>query len=241
MPLIKIENLVKIYQTEEDATKTPALNGVNLEIKEGEFLSIIGPSGSGKSTLLQILGCLDRPSGGRYFLEGKEVSHFSDDELAYIRNKKFGFVFQSFNILGRLTVLDNVKMPLIYADAPESERDKIAASMIELVGLKDRMNFEAYKLSGGEKQRVAIARALVNSPRIIFADEPTGNLDSKSGGVILKFFEELHEKGHTIILVTHETYLAESAERIIHLKDGLIEKDERGGHHRIVSAGGFVK
>lgn len=235
MSLIKTENLTKIYQEEGDGTATPALNGISLEIKESEFVVIIGPSGSGKSTLLQILGALDRPSGGSYLLEGKEVGSYSDDELAHLRNKEFGFVFQSFNILGRLTVLDNVKMPLIYADVPEPERTHIAEATIELVGLTDRKDYEASKLSGGQKQRVAIARALVNSPRIIFADEPTGNLDSKSGEVILRFFEDLNRKGHTIVLVTHETYLAESAERIIHLKDGLIERDERVNHRQFVS------
>ena len=225
MPLIKTENLIKVYHEEGDGTETSALNGIDLEIKDGEFVAIIGPSGSGKSTLLQILGCLDRPTGGKYLLEGREIGGYSDDELALIRNKKFGFVFQSFNILGRLTVLENVTLPLIYAGVPEPKRTEIARETIVSVGLTDRIDYEAAKLSGGQKQRVAIARALVNSPKIIFADEPTGNLDSKSGEVILRFLENLHGKGNTIVLVTHETYLAESAERIIHLKDGLIEKD----------------
>jgi len=226
--LIETRGLKKIYSI--DGSETPAVNGINLEIKEGEFVAIIGPSGSGKSTLLQILGCLDRPTDGEYFLDGKEVSKYSDDELAHLRNKKFGFVFQSFNLLGRLSVLENVELPLIYAGVSESKRREMAVKVINSIGLSDRIDFETMRLSGGQKQRVAIARALVNEPRIIFADEPTGNLDSKSGRAILNFFEKLHEEGHTIILVTHETFLAESAERIIHLKDGLIEKEEIVNH-----------
>lgn len=236
--LIRIENLVKIYQEEGGGSETQALAGVDLEIKEGEFVSIVGPSGSGKSTLLQILGCLDRPSKGKYFLEGRELSHYSDDELAKVRNEKFGFVFQAFNLLGRVSVLENVKLPLIYAGMSEPERTEVARQTIASVGLTDRENYETAKLSGGQKQRVAIARALVNSPKVIFADEPTGNLDSKSGAAILNFFEELHAKGNTIILVTHETYFAESAQRMIHMKDGLIEKDEKvTGRHMH----GFIK
>ncbi len=226
--LIEIKDLKKVYSVE--GAETPAVNGINLEIKEGEFVAIIGPSGSGKSTLLQILGCLDRPSGGEYFLDGKEISKYSDDELAHLRNKKFGFVFQAFNLLGRMSVLENVELPLVYAGIPEEKRKTVAKKVIDSVGLSDRIDFETMRLSGGQKQRVAIARALVNEPRIVFADEPTGNLDSKSGEVILEFFEKLHEQGHTIVLVTHETFLAESAERIIHLKDGLIEKEEIINH-----------
>ncbi|MCR4275654.1 MAG: ABC transporter ATP-binding protein [Candidatus Wolfebacteria bacterium] len=226
--LIETKGLKKIYSI--DGSETPAVNGINLEIKEGEFVAIIGPSGSGKSTLLQILGCLDRPTGGEYFFDGKEIEKYSDDELAHLRNKKFGFVFQSFNLLGRLSVLENVELPLIYAGIPELKRREMAVKVIGSVGLSDRVDFETMRLSGGQKQRVAIARALVNEPRIIFADEPTGNLDSKSGEIILEFFEKLHEDGHTIVLVTHETYLAESAERIIYLKDGLIEREEIVNH-----------
>jgi len=226
--LIETKGLKKIYAI--DGTETPAINGINLQIKEGEFVAIVGPSGSGKSTLLQILGCLDRPTDGEYFFDGKEISKCSDNELAFLRNKKFGFVFQSFNLLGRQTVLENVEMPLVYAGIPAPKRREMAVKVIELVGLSDRIDFETMRLSGGQRQKVAIARALVNEPKIIFADEPTGNLDSKSGGVILDFFEKLHEAGHTIILVTHETFLAESAERIIHLKDGLIEKEEFVNH-----------
>ncbi len=226
--LIETKGLKKIYSI--GGSDTPALNGINLEINEGEFVAIIGPSGSGKSTLLQILGCLDRPTSGEYFLDGKEISKYSDDELAYLRNRKFGFVFQSFNLLGRLSVLENVELPLVYAGISEDKRKTAAKKVIDSVGLSDRIDFETMRLSGGQKQRAAIARALVNEPRIIFADEPTGNLDSKSGEVILEFFEKLHENGHTIVLVTHETFLAESAERIIHLKDGLIEKEETVNH-----------
>jgi len=226
--LIETKGLKKIYSI--DGSETPAVNGINLKIKEGEFVAIIGPSGSGKSTLLQILGCLDRPTDGEYFLDGKEIDKYSDDELAHLRNKKFGFVFQSFNLLGRLSVLENVELPLIYAGVPELKRREMAVKVIDSVGLSDRVDFETMRLSGGQKQRVAIARALVNEPRIIFADEPTGNLDSKSGEIILEFFEKLHEDGHTIVLVTHETYLAESAERIIYLKDGLIEREEIANH-----------
>lgn len=244
MSLIKTENLVKIYKGddgEEDGTETRALAGIDLEVQEGEFVAIIGPSGSGKSTLLQILGGLDRPTSGKYLLEGKGINNYTDDELALIRNKKFGFVFQAFNLLGRLSVLENVKMPLIYANVPEPERTLMARKTISLVGLGDRENYESAKLSGGQKQRAAIARALVNNPRVIFADEPTGNLDSKAGQAILNFLEELHHRGHTIVLVTHETYLAESAERIIALKDGLIEKDERATKRHLVLKDGFIK
>lgn len=237
-----MENLTKVYQEDEgEGIATPALNGLSFEIKEGEFVSIIGPSGSGKSTLLQILGGLDRPTAGEYFFEGKGIDKYSDDELAIIRNKKFGFVFQAFNILGRLTVLDNVKLPLIYSDMPEPQRTEIARRTIELVGLADRENYETTKLSGGQRQRVAIARALANNPKIIFADEPTGNLDSKSGEMIFRFFETLNKQGRTIILVTHEMYFAEYAERIIYLKDGLIEKIEKVSNRRFALRDGFQK
>src|SRR3989338_5509652 len=187
MSLIEVKNLEKIYV--DGDVKTPALNGVDLTINEGEFVAIIGASGSGKSTLLQILGGLDRSSGGAYIFNGHNINDYSDEELAHIRNKEMGFVFQAFNLLPKLTVLENVKLPLVYAE-----------------------------LSGGQKQRVAIARALVNNPKVIFADEPTGSLDSKSGETIMAFLQKLHEKGHTIILVTHESYVAESSERILHIK-----------------------
>lgn len=239
MSLIRTKNLGKIYKP--DGIETVGLAGVNLEINEGEFVAIMGPSGSGKSTLLQLLGCLDRPTSGEYFFEEKELSKYSDNELAYVRNKKMGFVFQSFNLLPRISVLENVKLPLVYAETSEPRRTEVAAKMIARVGLEDRQHYLATNLSGGQKQRVAIARALVGFPKVIFADEPTGNLDSKSGEVILKFFEELNREGKTIILVTHETYVAESAQRIIHLKDGLIEKDEKVKNRHQIFKDGFIK
>lgn len=239
MNLISVRGLEKTYLG--DGVETPALRGVDLDIREGEFAAIVGPSGSGKSTLMQILGCLDRSTGGEYFLEGKEIGEYSDIELAHIRSKTMGFVFQTFNLLPRLSVLKNIILPLVYAGVPEAQRVKRAKEMILLVGLKDREQFLTLKLSGGEKQRVAIARALVNHPKIIFADEPTGSLDSKSGEVILKFLQDLHKKGHTVVLITHESYVAESAERIIHIKDGLIDKDEMVKKRRIIEREGFSK
>lgn len=229
--LISIKSLQKVYG--DDGTETHALRGVSFDIQKGEFLAIMGPSGSGKSTLLHILGFLDRPSGGNYLLDGKDMNSYDDDDLAKLRNKKFGFVFQAFNLLAKASVIDNVKLPLMYADIPESKQNDMAIKAIEAVGLSHRTHHESSKLSGGEKQRVAIARALVNDPEIIFADEPTGNLDSKSGGQVMEFIENLHDQGRTIILITHETYTAEYAERIIKLKDGLMESDEKviSRHH----------
>lgn len=221
--MIEVANLEKTYF---NGAVTAALCGVSFSIDKGEFVSVMGPSGSGKSTLLHILGFLDRPTGGKYLFEERNMEEYSDEELAKIRNKKMGFVFQSFNLLPRTTVLENVKLPLIYSEVKESLWDDIALEAIEAVGLSNRINHESSQLSGGEKQRVAIARALVNDPAVIFADEPTGNLDSKSGGQIMEILERLHHEGRTIILVTHETYTAEYAHRTIKFKDGLIESDQ---------------
>ncbi len=231
MSLIEIKNLTKVYGGEE--VKTTALDGVSLDIKQGEFAAIMGPSGSGKSTLLHILGFLDKHTSCTYLFDGKTMDELSDDEIAHVRNKKMGFIFQAFNLLPRTTVLDNVKLPLLYSDIKESEWDRLARAAIKSVGLEHRMDFEPSQLSGGEKQRVAIARALVCEPHIIFADEPTGNLDSKSGQVIMEILQNLNEESehkHTIVLITHETYTAEHAGRIIKLRDGKIESDVKVNH-----------
>jgi putative ABC transport system ATP-binding protein len=198
-----------------------------LEIEKGEYVAIMGPSGSGKSTLMNLLGCLDTPTKGKYYLEDRDVSSLSDDELALIRNKKIGFVFQSFHLLPRTSALHNVELPLIYAGLARKERIKRAIKALEEVDLADRIHHHPSELSGGERQRVAIARALVNDPSIILADEPTGNLDSKTGAEILDLFDRIHRKGNTVIVVTHDPEVAARAERIIHLKDGRIEKEER--------------
>ncbi|OGZ04147.1 MAG: macrolide ABC transporter ATP-binding protein, partial [Candidatus Liptonbacteria bacterium RIFOXYC1_FULL_36_8] len=211
-----------------DGVPTPAVCDVSFEIKKGEFVAIMGPSGSGKSTLLHVLGFLDRPSGGEYLFENRNFESYSDEEVAKIRNKKLGFVFQAFNLLSRTSVLENVKLPLLYSDVKESLWNEKAKKAIEAVGLSHRLDHEPSELSGGEKQRVAIARALVNNPEVIFADEPTGNLDSKSGKNIMEILEDLNKKnGHTIILITHETFTAEHAERIIHILDGKIDSDRK--------------
>ncbi len=226
MNIIEVADLIKIYSN--DGSETKALNGVSFSIRKGEFIAIMGPSGSGKSTLLQILGLLDDHTSGRYVLDGKDVKSYMPDEIARLRNQKMGFVFQAFNLLPRATVLENVKLPLLYSGVPDSDWDKLATEAITAVGLFHRINQEATRLSGGEKQRVAIARALVTKPDIIFADEPTGNLDSKSGQAVIEIIQKLNrEQGHTIILITHETYTAEYAERIIRLADGLIVSDQK--------------
>ncbi len=231
MALIETRNLEKIYSGESVAT--PALRAVSFSIDRGEFVAIMGPSGSGKSTLLHILGFLDRQTGGEYRFEGKTSEDYSKAEIAHVRNKKMGFVFQAFNLLARTTVLENVKLPLLYSDVPESHWDGLAKKAIEAVGLSHRIQHVPSQLSGGEKQRVAIARSLVNNPEVIFADEPTGNLDSKSGKQVMEIIQNLNQKdGHTIILITHETYTAEHAGRIIRLLDGKIESDSLVNHRR---------
>jgi putative ABC transport system ATP-binding protein len=221
--MITVSNLEKTY--DDDGTATQALRDVSFSINKGEFVSIIGPSGSGKSTLLHILSFLDRPTGGRYEFLGKSIDQLSDKELAVIRNEKMGFVFQAFNLLSRLTVYENVEIPLLYADIPASDRAKRIEAAVDSVGLSEKLRVQAGKLSGGQKQRVAIARALVMNPDVLFADEPTGNLDSASGAQVMGILDDLNRLGHTIILVTHETYTAEFADRIIAIKDGQIEKD----------------
>jgi len=239
MALIEVNNLSKIYRN--DGVETSALRGVSFSINQGEFVAIMGPSGSGKSTLLHILGFLDRQTSGSYFFDNKAIDDYSNEELAHVRNKKMGFIFQTFNLLPRTTVLDNLKLPLLYSDVKENLWDDLALKAIELVGLSHRVNHFSSQLSGGEQQRVAIARALVNNPQVIFADEPTGNLDSKSGGQIMEIIETLNNRGHTIILITHETYTAEYAARIIRLKDGLIENDEKVAHRRQIHKDHFIK
>jgi len=221
--LIEVRNLGKTYSL--DGTSSTVLRGVSFTIKKGEFVSIMGPSGSGKSTLLHILGFLDRATEGEYFFDGRPVSDYSPEENARIRNRRFGFVFQAFNLLPRTSVLENVKLPLLYSGIPEGEWDDRAKAALDSVGLSHRLDYPPAKLSGGERQRVAIARALVNEPDVIFADEPTGNLDSKSGTQVLELIDDLQDQGHTVILVTHETYTAEYAERIIRLFDGALESD----------------
>lgn len=224
---IHLRDIKKIYKM--GGQELAALNGINLDIKRGEFAALMGPSGSGKSTLMNILGCLDRPTVGSYELEGKEVAHLSDDELAMMRNKHIGFVFQNFNLLSRISSLENVALPLVYAGVGASERRKRAQEVLEAVGLGDRAEHLPNELSGGQRQRVAIARALVNNPEIIMADEPTGNLDTKSTKEIMEIFQEMHGRGKTIILVTHEPEIAVCANRQLLVRDGVITRDEGKG------------
>ena len=221
--LIKCINLAKHYIVGSQTVK--ALNSVSLSIEKGEYLAIMGPSGSGKSTLMNILGCLDTPSYGEYWLNGNLVSNMDDDRLAEIRNKEIGFVFQTFNLLPRYSALENVMLPMIYAGFSQEVREKRAEEVLEQVGLADRMHHKPNELSGGQRQRVAVARALVNKPSIILADEPTGNLDSKTSVDIMMLFRQIHEAGNTIILVTHEEDIASYAKRVLRLRDGLVEKD----------------
>ncbi|MGH9570238.1 MAG: ABC transporter ATP-binding protein [Candidatus Angelobacter sp.] len=223
--IICTEDLWKTYQM--GAEQVHALRGVNLRINRGEYVAIMGPSGSGKSTLMNLIGCLDTPSKGRYWLNGNLVSELDDDELARIRNREIGFVFQTFNLLARATALHNVELPLIYSGTSGEERIQRAKAALEAVDLGQRINHKPNELSGGQRQRVAIARALVNNPSIILADEPTGNLDSQTGQEIMNLFAELHRKGNTIVLVTHEPDIAEHAFRVIHIRDGVVASDER--------------
>lgn len=231
MALISVHNLEKTYENEGVSTR--ALFGATFTIDKGEFIAIMGPSGSGKSTLMQVLGLLDRSTGGRYELDGKDVSGFTDDELARLRNKKIGFVFQAFNLLPKTSVAENVELPLLYDDQVTEANEKRVRAALEAVGLLHRERYLSSQLSGGEKQRVAIARALVNDPEIIFADEPTGNLDSKSGLQVMSILQKLNNDGKTIILVTHETSTAEHAERILRMVDGQIVADEPVTNRRI--------
>ncbi len=223
--VIKTEGLTKVY--EMGSEQVNALRGIDLEIAKGEYVGVMGPSGSGKSTLMNLIGCLDTPSGGKYWLAGRLVSELDDDELAYIRNKEIGFVFQTFNLLPRASALHNVELPLIYNGTPAEERIARAKKSLETVDLTDRMMHKPNELSGGQRQRVAIARALVNSPSILLADEPTGNLDSQTGEEIMGVLNRLHAQGNTIILVTHERDIAAHAHRIIHIRDGKVESDEK--------------
>ena len=230
--LMKMENIIKEYTIGKEVVH--AIRGIDFSVEKNEYVAIMGPSGSGKSTLMNIMGCLDTPTDGYYELNGKAVSDMTDNELAEIRNKEIGFVFQTFNLLPRSDSLHNTELPLIYAGISRRKRRENAMTALEMVGLEDRMYHRPNELSGGQRQRVALARALVNNPSILLADEPTGNLDSKTGEEIMQVLEKLHERGNTIILITHEKYIAEHANRIIHLLDGRIASDDitSNGHNR---------
>ena len=221
--IIVVKNLSKIYQT--DMLKTVAVDNVSFQINQGEFVAIMGPSGSGKSTLMHILGALDKPTSGQYILDGKDVSHLSEDDLADIRNRKIGFIFQAFNLLPRTSTLKNVMLPLSYAGIPKEEREATATKFLKMVGLGDRLNHTSNQISGGQQQRVAIARSLVLNPALILADEPTGNIATSQADEIMEIFEKLNDDGHTIVMITHEPDIAEHAKRIIFIRDGKIVKD----------------
>jgi len=221
-PIISLEGITKTYYLGEQIVN--ALRSIDLTILKGEYIALMGPSGSGKSTLMNIIGCLDSPTSGNYWLNNQEVSKMSDSDLSVVRNKEIGFVFQTFNLLNRLNAIDNVALPLVYAGIPKKQREEQAKLVLEKVGLKDRMNHKPNELSGGQRQRVAVARALVNNPSILLADEPTGNLDSKTSHEIMALFEEIYAAGNTIVLVTHEEDIANHARKIVRLKDGVVEK-----------------
>lgn len=227
--LIDIKDIKRDFQLGNETINV--LKGIDLQINKGEYVALMGPSGSGKSTLMNILGCLDTPTSGTYILNSKDVSQMHDDDLAEIRNKEIGFVFQTFNLLPRTTALDNVALPMVYAGYSKSERNERAKEVLTQVGLSDRMDHQPNQLSGGQRQRVAVARALVNNPSIILADEPTGNLDSKTSIEIMNLFNDIHKNGNTVILVTHEEDIAKYAHRIIRLKDGMIENDYENKEH----------
>jgi putative ABC transport system ATP-binding protein len=224
-PIVHFENVRKTYQT--GAISVEALRGISIRVEPGEYMSIMGPSGCGKSTMLNLLGCLDRPSTGTYFLGGEDVSRMPDDALSAVRGNRLGFVFQSYNLIQQLTVVENIEVPLYYQGRSEHESRKVAKELAERVGLESRMEHKPFELSGGQQQRVAIARALANDPLVILADEPTGNLDSTSGNDILELFDKLNEQGKTIILVTHDTSVSKRTRRAIRLRDGLLESDVR--------------
>jgi len=225
----KIIAVTKVYQKHKAAPPVHALRGIDMDLPKGQYLSIMGPSGSGKSTLMNVIGCLDRPTQGQYLLGGQDVAAMEDTELSKARGKHLGFVFQAFNLIPQLTVQENVAVPLFYQGVPKGERNRRAAAVLDRVELTDRMNHRPGQLSGGQMQRVAIARALVNEPSILLADEPTGNLDTKTGDTILALFDELHEQGLTIVMVTHDPSMADRCERVVRLKDGQIDVDECGG------------